>query len=246
MSSIAQPSSQQTPNWAIVPFSVAYRSSRENVTRLLTDHPEAADIRVPACPEWTVRDVVAHVLGICYRVAGRTAGVAPSRQLPGPEAGLAELLDAWAGSAELAETQLDALQMRRAGILAMDAFTHEIDIFGALDAPVSEDHPSYPGSMRLVTSGFTAAAQARGLSGLRIEAPGAEWTIGQSEPEVTVYGHRHDIFRSLVGRRTVAQISSLAWSGSPEPWLPAFVWGPFRPPAEAVEGMAGEAVGAAR
>ena len=241
MSSIAQPTTRQTPNWALVPFSVAYRSSRENVTRLLTESPQAADTRVPACPDWTVRDVVAHVLGICHTVARRTAGLAAAQPLPGPEAGVSELLDAWTRAGERAESQIDGLQRRRAGILTMDVFTHEIDICRALEAPVPEDHPSYPLSLRLVVSGFTAAAHAHGLAGLRIETPGAEWTVGEDEPTVTVHGHRHDLYRSLVGRRTNAQIGRLDWSVSPGPWLPAFVWGPFHPPAEAVEGMVGEA-----
>jgi hypothetical protein len=41
----------------------------------------------------------------------------------------------------------------------------------------------------------------------------------------------YDLGRALAGRRSLAQLAALTWSAAPEPWLPAFSWGPFAPPA---------------
>jgi hypothetical protein len=58
---------------------------------------------------------------------------------------------------------------------------------------------------------------------------------GEGEPAGTLSGDRLDLFRSLVGRRSPAQIAALSWTCDPQPWLPAFIWGPFHPPEHPVE-----------
>jgi uncharacterized protein (TIGR03083 family) len=40
-----------------------------------------------------------------------------------------------------------------------------------------------------------------------------------------------DAMRSLCGRRSVDQLRALPWTADPEPYLEAFTWGPFTPPA---------------
>ncbi|HEV2639943.1 MAG TPA: maleylpyruvate isomerase family mycothiol-dependent enzyme [Actinocrinis sp.] len=232
------PAEPAAPTWDRAPYSVAYRASRERVTRLLQDRPDVGDHPIPACPDWTVRDILAHVVEICRKVDSRTAQVAPGEPLPPTEAPMAELLALWARTNERAEPLIDGLAGLRPAILAMDVFTHEIDLHQALGAQVDADHPSYPGSLDLVVAGFSIAAGRRGLAGLRIETPGAEWTVGGGAPTAVLRGHRHDLYRSLTGRRTPAQIARLFRAGDPAPWLPAFTWGPFRAPAQPVEDLA--------
>src|SRR5436305_4505296 len=55
-----------------------YLDTRDRVIALLADAgPEAATVSVPACPAWTVKDVVAHLTGLCADVlSGNIAGAA--------------------------------------------------------------------------------------------------------------------------------------------------------------------------
>lgn len=223
--------------WESAPNHLAYRVCRENVTGLLEARPDAAGLTVPACPDWTVRDLVAHLVGNCRATHGSLTRVR-AQPLPAAEPGLGELLEEWSRTGSALET-LMAKDDDAFGILVMDTFTHELDIRRALDVPPPADHPAYPGALRLVVGGFSGTARAYGLPTLRIETQGAHWVTGSGEAAATVRAHRHDLYRSLAGRRTPDQIAELSWSGPCEKWLPAFTWGPFHPPAQATEDLIG-------
>ncbi|MFJ6381049.1 maleylpyruvate isomerase family mycothiol-dependent enzyme [Kitasatospora sp. NPDC092039] len=225
--------------WERAPDHLAYRGSREYITGLV-ERPGVAGVPVPACPGWTVLDVVGHLLEVCRTVAADAPGNLWEVPHDGSGDGLAGLLAEWArldGPVERVVTESPQL---RHTMLMMDAFTHELDIRGALGVPVVPEHPSYPSSLDLVVRGFSAAVRTLGLPALRIETPGAEWLAGDGEPAAVLRGHRHDLLRSLTGRRSLGQIAELAWSAAPGPWLPAFTWGPFHPPAKPVEAVLAE------
>ena len=59
-------------------YEAAYRELRERVTELLADRTDAELEQVaPATPAWRVRDVVAHMAGVCDDIMnGNMAGVA--------------------------------------------------------------------------------------------------------------------------------------------------------------------------
>ena len=45
--------------------SSAYRGGRERISEIASDTPDEALSRtVPACPDWTVRDLLAHMVGV--------------------------------------------------------------------------------------------------------------------------------------------------------------------------------------
>jgi uncharacterized protein (TIGR03083 family) len=226
--------------WEPAPDDLAYRVCRENITDLLRRHPGQAGLPVPACPGWSVRDVLAHLLEVGEGARASLSGQPAAAPLPGPGAGLKELLEAWTQTG-LAIEELLGDREGWHGPLTMDVFAHELDIRQVLGEPAPAGHPAYPGALRVVVGGFSSSVRARRLPALRIEAPGAQWVAGAGDPVVTVRGDRHDLFRSAAGRRTHRQIAELSWSGPCESYLPAFTWGPFHPPAEPVE----EAVGAA-
>lgn len=124
-------------------------------------------------------------------------------------------------------------------MLLLDAFSHELDIRGALGIPVPDDHPALADALELATMGFTMSVNAHRLPALRIETPDQRWLVGAGDPAATVRGESLEVFRSLTGRRTIPQIRGLSWSSAPESWLPAFTWGPFTPPTQPIEASAG-------
>ncbi|MGK4584696.1 maleylpyruvate isomerase family mycothiol-dependent enzyme [Kitasatospora sp. HPMI-4] len=221
--------------WVREPDHLAYRGSREGITGLVLGRPGAAGVPVPACPGWTVRDVVGHLVEVCRAVAADAPGNLWEVPHTDSGTGLTGLLAEWERlDGRVEQVLTDSPQLRHT-MMMMDAFTHELDLRGALRAPVVAAHPSYPSALDLVVRGFSISVRAHGLPALRIGTPGAEWLAGDGEPAATLHGHRHDLLRSLTGRRTLGQISELAWSAAPQTWLPAFAWGPFRPPARSVE-----------
>lgn len=219
-----------------VPNHIAYRATIHNVMTLVADYPVPADHPVPSCPEWTVRDVVGHLVGICAFAIGRMSGWAEAER-SSAGMGVDGLLGEWARMGEQAERLLGARSGRRGSIMVMDAFTHELDLRYALGAPLPAGHPAFPRAFEVLLNGFSAEVAAHNLPAVLISVDGREWQAGIGEPVATLSGDRFDIYRSLAGRRTHEQITRLGWSRDSHRWLPAFTWGPFTPPTQPVENL---------
>jgi uncharacterized protein (TIGR03083 family) len=238
MAETSNPTDETSGLWEKLPDHVGYRVCRESITALLQRRPDAADLPVPACPGWTVRDLAAHLLNICESARNSLIGLPEPLSGPDDRRGVPELLDEWT-RVGLETEKLVAESELWHGPLSMDVFAHEVDIRNVLGEEVPADHPAYPGAMGVVFGGFAGSVRARGLPALLIETAGQRWVVGGGEPVATLRAHRHDLFRSVGGRRTHQQIAELAWTGPHEQWLPAFTWGPFDPPKQAVEKVIG-------
>jgi uncharacterized protein (TIGR03083 family) len=218
------------------PNHVAYHKAIHNVRTLMAGYPGSDDLPVPSCPEWTVRALVAHLVGICSFAIGRMSGWAEvERSSAGM--GVDGLLDEWARMGEQAERLLAERGGRRGSLMVMDAFTHELDLRYAVGAPLPEDHSAFPRAFEIVLNGFSAEVAAHNLPAVLVAVDGREWQAGIGEPVATLSGDRYDIYRSLAGRRTHEQITRLGWSRDSHRWLPAFTWGPFTPPTQPVENL---------
>ncbi|WP_344325419.1 maleylpyruvate isomerase family mycothiol-dependent enzyme [Kitasatospora putterlickiae] len=217
----------------------AYRRSRRAIAALVAGLPDPAAVGVPACPEWSVRDLVGHLVHICesfVALEDSQIDLVPLEDVPA-----AALLDRWEGLDEALPAALERTPELRRRILLLDVFSHELDLRQGLGAPVEPTaHPAFDGALDLTTLGFGLAVQGGGLPALRIETPERSWVVGEGDPAATVRGAAVDVFRSLTGRRTRPQIEDLEWSGGPAGrWAEAFAWGPFAPPPAEVEPLAG-------
>ena len=127
-------------------IAAAYAGGRARITRLVAglDERQAATI-VAGCPEWTVKDVVAHLTGICSDIlAGNIEGVATDpwtavqvdarRPLP-----LAQLVAEWDEVGPQIEAMMPSFPPEPATQLVADLTTHEHDLRGALDRPGARD-----------------------------------------------------------------------------------------------------------
>ncbi|MFJ9431934.1 maleylpyruvate isomerase family mycothiol-dependent enzyme [Streptomyces sp. NPDC101490] len=217
---------------------LTYRACRENITRLVTSDPSVTDLLVPACPGWSVRDLVGHLVEVCRMAVDEDPGEISEPPAPPPGIPLAELLTTWAELDKELPRVLPGMDWLRRRVLPLDALSHELDIRAALGMPLPDRHPALPDALDLAVMGFTLSLDGHGLSALRVETPDRVWTAGQGEPAVTLSGESPEIFRALTGRRTVRQLGELSWSAAPASWLPAFTWGPFAPPPHPVEGAA--------
>ncbi|OLF10332.1 maleylpyruvate isomerase family mycothiol-dependent enzyme [Actinophytocola xanthii] len=218
-----------------VPNQVSYRQVRENVTELLLAGRPDERSPVPACPEWSIRDLVEHLVGVAALGIGRLSGWPADSSRPSTAMDLAELLEEWARLGEVADRLLADHGGRAGTILVMDAFTHELDLRFALGTPLPDEHPAFAGAFGVLAAGFAASVAAHHLPGVRLSVGPTQWTVGDDEPAATVHADRFDLYRSLAGRRTHEQIAELGWDRDSHRWLPAFTWGPFTPPASPVE-----------
>ncbi|MCD2192415.1 maleylpyruvate isomerase family mycothiol-dependent enzyme [Actinomycetospora endophytica] len=220
----------------------AYRSAHGRVAALVTGlgEPELA-WTVPACPDWTVRDLVAHLVGTAADVtARRTEG------MPGPAWAaaqiarlegrpVAELLTEWE---EHAPGTAEAIEDRRvpAGVLH-DLLVHEGDLVEALGA----SQPPWDGwanAARLVVRQVVRGI--RGSHSLVVRSAGTEWRSPDDPGErrgpsagaaaatrSTVTVDFYELYRGLHSRRSRAQMRRWEWDGSPEPWVDALpMFGP--------------------
>lgn len=216
-----------------------YRQVRHNVTELLTAAAAPADTIVPSCPQWTLRDLVAHLVGVAAMAIGRLSGWPSAQPSSSADMGVPELLETWHRLGAEADLLLADRGGRCGNILVMDAFTHELDIRYALGAELPEEHPAFAGAFEVLANGFASAVDDHRLPALRLSTGSTQWTVGDGDPAATVTATRYDIYRSLAGRRTHNQITALNWDRDSHRWLPAFTWGPFTPPTTAVEPIAG-------
>lgn len=71
----------------------AYRRTRKNITGLVTRTPDTAAAGVPACPDWTVRDLIGHLVHICESFVALEDNQIDLRPSEGVD--LTGLLDRW-------------------------------------------------------------------------------------------------------------------------------------------------------
>ncbi|MEV6878431.1 maleylpyruvate isomerase family mycothiol-dependent enzyme [Amycolatopsis sp. NPDC051128] len=209
------------------PDFVGYPEVRRGIRALLQGRPGTYRRPVPACPEWTVEDLLGHLAEIAERVFRRHGGTPPPdrpRDVPG-------LLDRWDDVGEELDRRLADAGGRSGEVMVMDAFTHELDLRAALGVPPPVEHLAWAPSFEVLVRGFSGSVAGRGLPALRIRTTGGSaWTAGAGRPSASVTAPAVDLYRALAGRRSLGQLAALDWSEPPGPWLPAFSWGPFTPP----------------
>jgi uncharacterized protein (TIGR03083 family) len=206
---------------------VGYPEVRRGVRALLESRADVHRRPVPACPEWTVADLLGHLTGIAERVLERHGGTVPVSTA----STVPELLDRWDDVGEDLDRRLAEAGGRSGEIMVMDAYTHELDLRAALGMPPPAEHAAWAPSFEVLVRGFSGSVVGRGLQALRIcTTGGSRWTAGAGRPAATVTAPAHELYRALAGRRSPGQLAGLEWSAAPGPWLPAFSWGPFTPP----------------
>ncbi|MET9002769.1 maleylpyruvate isomerase family mycothiol-dependent enzyme [Amycolatopsis sp. NPDC004169] len=210
------------------PDFVGYPAVRRGVRALLDGRPDTHRRPVPACPEWTVIDLLDHLTVIAGRVLERHGGTPPP---PAGEPTVPELLDRWDHVGAELDGRLADAGGRSGEVMVMDAYTHELDLCAALDVAPPVEHAARASSFEVLVRGFSGAVESRGLPPLRLRATdGSAWKAGAGRAAAEVTAPAHELYRALAGRRSLAQLAALEWTADPGPWLPAFSWGPFAPP----------------
>ncbi|MEI7617005.1 MAG: maleylpyruvate isomerase family mycothiol-dependent enzyme [Actinomycetota bacterium] len=211
-----------------------YASARARITAMtagLSD--DAAAQTCPATPEWTVHDVVAHVRGITEDVrTGNLEGVTTDPWTAAQVArhqktSLSDLLAGWAQDAPLLESVLSSGDPDVPIRAVFDLYAHEADLRGALGLEPSLPDDFGRWAIPIMAGGLVATVQTTDLPAVRVLTTEGD-EIGPSDAPVTLRASRFELFRSLLGRRSAAQVAAYNWGDvDPTPYLKHFfVFGP--------------------
>ena len=217
------------------PHLVAYVAVRDRLDAALQDSDES--VEVPACPGWRVRDVVAHLTGVCEDWVGhRTDGYASdgwtAAQVARSSAlSVQQMLERWRDLTPSFAALGDDPVMGQPAVWAFgDAVCHEADIYGAVGSGHVPHEALVLGLSAYVKRWRERLAQ-RHAPTLLLRAPDArDWWLGvPDDPDaVTAEASAHGLFRALTGRRSESQVRSWLWSSDPGPFVQAGLPYPFR------------------
>jgi uncharacterized protein (TIGR03083 family) len=205
-----------------------YRDSQERLAALVRDlSADQLAAPVPACPAWSVQDVVAHLVGVADDLVtgnlqgAMTEGWTAAQVERGRGASVPELLDRWD---QLVPTVAEQLSVRRSGPVVIDVAAHEQDVRGAVDLPGARDNPT----IRALTRGLLRALEVP--VPLLVRTEDGDVRVGpDGDDPVVLTTTRFEAFRWRLGRRSRAQLAAMAWSGDPTPYLDHLsVFGPAR------------------
>jgi uncharacterized protein (TIGR03083 family) len=223
-----------------------YRETRRSLRDFVAGLSDAElKTNVPATPDWSVRDAIAHVVGearitvtgdappefrlleslrdpeqAAIRDGINAQEVAARRDLP-----IERVLEEWD---ELADRLDPFMRGERPfpwpepfldSILVADLSAHGQDVRNAVGRPGERDSAACRIALASFAVGLGFRLDAQGIAALRVRYDGKERVCGQSEPAATVTAERYELLRALTGRRSRRQIEAFDWEGDFEPYL---------------------------
>lgn len=212
----------------------AYRGIHERVAALTASLDNDVATRIaPATPEWRVKDVVAHLVGVNADVlAGNIdgAGTDPwteQQVAPRRDRSLAELLAEWQELSPGLEAIIPAIPEGPRGQLIFDAVSHEFDVRGALGQPGARDCDAATIGFRWAADVVAMVRDGAQAGALCLRTEDGSHVAGTGEVTATVAADRFELFRAMSGRRSLDQIAAFDWEGDAAPEHIAFL--PARP-----------------
>lgn len=218
-----------------------YRDARLRIARKVRElGSDELATPVPACPGWTVKDVVAHLTGAAIdQVSGNMADAPKPRWTAahvaaGAGSSAADLMERWEGVAGELESTI-ASDPDDYTFFVADILCHEMDIESALaddlhQTPLSTIHWLASNFVRVMDLKLNAA----NLPALKIVTDRDEWIAGDSATAAVLEApSAFELARAMTGRRSREQIAAWSWSGDPETYLPYL--SVFEPRSEPLE-----------
>jgi Mycothiol maleylpyruvate isomerase N-terminal domain len=211
----------------------AYRLVHRRIDVLIRGRAGIAELTVPACPAWTIRDTIAHLTGVAEDIVALNTehkGTDPWARAQVERLGghpIGDLLDRWGQLIQQVTALLALAPQLSVCQLVFDTLSHEHDIRGALNEPGSRTgDPAFAAAIGFVTTMADQFIRHGALPALRLTTPTTS-TVQIGDPH-TAPGHLgldipdFEALRSFGGRRSIRQLLALPWRGDPTHFLPAF------------------------
>jgi len=196
-----------------------YHASRSRLIAQAANLTEAQqNVQVPATPAWTVADVYRHLTGVpsdvlSGRLEGRGTPEWTGFQVSSrADRGLAEVCAEWEGYAPQFEDLIhkSGFDMARP---CLDVWSHEQDIRGALGLgpdPAGAVPTLVVTLLAMLRGGWQANPE---LPAVDFVVDGTSHVLGEGEPELTLRISGYEFIRSIISRRSKAQLLAADWSG---------------------------------
>ncbi len=199
----------------------AYRGVRERTTAMIKHAPaDALEATAPATPEWRVRDVLAHLVGVTVDVAeGRMDGVATepwteAQVVARRERAVDDVLAEWDDYGVRFEATLLAMPDTVGGQAVFDAVTHEADIRHALG---NEEDARTSDAVEVAFDFCCFAREAGAQPALTLVTERGETVAGAGEPVAKLETSQFEFVRASSGRRSGDEIAAYHWDGRVDP-----------------------------
>jgi hypothetical protein len=203
-----------------------YRRLRERLMATLRSlNGDALAVTVPATPAWSVREAVAHVVGIAHDLNAQRFDITDpdawtARQVwERREATLDELGIEWDHEAPRFEEGLRLMGYEVGSHFVGDLLHHAADIHHAVGLERIDDDEALMVGLDFYLDSFhqDLVALDRGSLGVQaIDSPPERWTLGAGNEIATLKATRYELFRALGGRRSQRQLRALTWTGNVE------------------------------
>ena len=215
------------------------------VTDLVRAAAQASlDEIVPACPDWTARQVVAHLAGVATDwVAGHFDDYGSDAWAGAQTArfegwAVDDVLGAWSAAAsQFAELGPSPMGGTPAMWAFGDAVVHEADLRPVLAPGTRVPRDAMALGLKAAVARWRGELGSAGVPPLDMVANDMRtWRVGDPDAAAqTVTTTGYELFRALFGRRSRAQVEAWDWSGDPAVYLDVDLPYPFRWAATAVE-----------
>jgi uncharacterized protein (TIGR03083 family) len=191
-----------------------YDDARERITALVGGLDDASlQTPVAACPQWTVRDVVAHLAAVADDWGRGVLTGAPTEEQTAEQVArfdgrhMPDIIDVWtAAAAHLRDLAENSDLEPPVG----DVAAHEHDVRAALGEPGARD------SAAVRYTADRLLASLRTPVPLRVTVEDAEYRSGPATgAELHLRTTRFEALRWRTGRRSRAQLAAMDWSADP-------------------------------
>jgi uncharacterized protein (TIGR03083 family) len=197
---------------------------------VLAAGPQGAAAPVPACPAWTVHQLLAHCTGTPASIVGGDLPTGDLQEwLDGIVAARADrpvedLLAEWETAGPAIEATLRS-GPGHLGTLVYDVLAHEHDLRAALGSAAPVDDDSVGVALELTVTHLRADLAAHGLPGVVLDAGHSRWVAGDEPAGLEISAPAYELFRLLGGRRSRAQLTAAVRHGDLDRFLPALTHG---------------------
>ncbi len=200
--------------------------------------------RVRATPGWTMRQLMAHVVGVCVDLVNGNVGDWAEPNWTAAQVdhrtdrSREQLLEEWAAVLPEAcriiddpsEFGLDGVFGR---VPLIDLLVHEDDVRESMGGTRDIDPDDWAIVAPHRLANLDGMVQASALPPLRVRThEGDDWMVGGGEAVHELRLPRQELWRSLTGRRSRRAVQGYEWNTDPTSYLPAWVSSSFGWPAD--------------
>ncbi len=187
--------------------------------------PEDMTNRVPACPEWTAHDLLAHMVGVGADLISEagpsgdinnwTQGHVDKRNQLSPT----EILNEWQELNPQVEQFMQNGPEQTRAFLLNDLIIHEQDLRGALKEPGEKENEAMTMAANTLLPNLGKQLDENNLPAINIEGPGIKQTVGSNPAQATLRTNACEVTRMITGRRSPTQIQQMNWDGDPNQYM---------------------------